>query len=65
MKYLLYWAAVAALLSSCNQSNQNENGRYVPFYNGDGYCHVLDTQTGRVYIGTGTYKDYVEGSIPK
>ena len=71
MKNLLFFSAVLTSLVSCNQStnptshNDSLNGRYVPFYAGEGFAHVLDTQTGRVYYKSGTYKDYVEGSTPK
>lgn len=71
MKNLLYCAAIAALLSSCNQTNQNENGRYIPVAIGDGLLKIVDTQTGRVYSRelfkpynseSHVYEDYVEGA---
>jgi len=68
MKNIICCFAVLASIVSCNQTTNpinSLNGRYVPFYVGEGYAHVLDTQTGRVYYQSGTYNDYVEGSIPK
>jgi len=71
MKNLIYCAAIAVLLSSCNQTNQNENGRYIPVYIGDGRLKIVDTQTGRVYgrellkpmnSENHVYEDYVEGA---
>ncbi len=71
MKNLLYCAAIGALLSSCNQTNQNENGRYLPWHITDGGVRIVDTRTGRVYYQSyeggsrhSAYIDFVEGATP-